>query len=68
MPAEIASLQHAAPLWALVLSSVFGAVAQRSNYCTMGAISDAANFGDWTRARMVIASVGETAVVTQNSY
>lgn len=58
MPAEIVSLQHAAALWAFALSFVFGAVAQRSNYCTMGAISDVANFGDWTRARMAIASVG----------
>ncbi|MEO7254183.1 MAG: YeeE/YedE family protein [Casimicrobium sp.] len=58
MPAEIVSLQQAAALWAFVLSFVFGAVAQRSNYCTMGAISDAVNFGDWTRARMAIASVG----------
>jgi uncharacterized protein len=58
MPAEIVSLQHAAALWAFVLSAVFGAVTQRSNYCTMGAISDIANFGDWTRARMAIASVG----------
>ena len=55
---EIVSLQHAAALWGFVLSFVFGAVAQRSNYCTMGAISDAVNFGDWTRARMAIASVG----------
>ena len=58
MPPEIVSLQHAAALWAFVLSFVFGAVAQRSNYCTMGAISDAVNFGDWTRARMAIAAVG----------
>ena len=58
MPAEIVSLQTSAALWAFVLSLVFGAVTQRSNYCTMGAISDIANFGDWTRARMAIASVG----------
>ena len=58
MPAEIVALQHAAALWAFALSFVFGAVTQRSNYCTMGAISDIANFGDWTRARMAIASVG----------
>lgn len=58
MPAEIVSLQHSAALWAFLLSVVFGAVTQRSNYCTMGAISDIANFGDWTRARMAIASVG----------
>ena len=58
MPPEIVSLQHTAALWAFALSFVFGAVTQRSNYCTMGAISDIANFGDWTRARMAIASVG----------
>ena len=58
MPQEIVNLQHAAALWAFVLSVVFGAVTQRSNYCAMGAISDIANFGDWTRARMAIASVG----------
>ena len=58
MPPEIVSLQHSAALWAFLLSVVFGAVTQRSNYCTMGAISDIANFGDWTRARMAIASVG----------
>ena len=44
------SIQHSAALWAFLLSVVFGAVAQRSNYCTMGAISDVTNFGDWTRA------------------
>lgn len=58
MPAEIISLQHAAAWWAFALSFVFGAVTQRSNYCTMGAISDIANFGDWTRARMALTSVG----------
>jgi uncharacterized protein len=62
MPPEIISLQHAAAWWAFALSFVFGAVTQRSNYCTMGAISDIANFGDWTRARMAIASIGVAIV------
>ncbi len=62
MPAEIIALQHAAALWAFALSVVFGAVTQRSNYCTMGAISDIANFGDWTRARMAFASVGVAVI------
>ena len=55
---DLVSIQHSAALWAFLLSVVFGAVAQRSNYCTMGAISDVTNFGDWTRARMALASVG----------
>jgi uncharacterized membrane protein YedE/YeeE len=37
---------------AFLLAVVFGAVGQRVNFCTMGAISDAATFGDWRRMRM----------------
>jgi len=40
-------------LWcAFVLSAVFGALAQRTHFCTMGAIADVVNMGDWTRMRM----------------
>ena len=31
---------------------LFGAIAQRTHFCTMGAISDIVNMGDWTRMRM----------------
>ncbi len=34
------------------LAFVFGAVAQRTNFCTMGAISDIVNMGSWGRMRM----------------
>jgi hypothetical protein len=34
------------------LAFVFGAVAQRTNFCTMGAIADAMSFGDRTRLRV----------------
>ncbi len=40
-------------LWAtFALSVVFGFVAQRSHFCTMGAVSDIVNMHDWTRMRM----------------
>ena len=39
------------------LAVVFGAVAQRVNFCTMGAISDAASFGDWRRMRMWVLAI-----------
>ena len=39
-------------LWAaFIVSSLFGAVAQRTHFCTMGAVSDVVNMGDWTRMR-----------------
>ena len=34
------------------LAFVFGLAAQRSNFCTMGAVSDIVNMDDWTRMRM----------------
>jgi uncharacterized membrane protein YedE/YeeE len=46
-------------LWAaFALGVVFGAVAQRSHFCTMGAISDIVAMGDWTRVRMWSLAVG----------
>jgi uncharacterized protein len=39
-------------LWAAFLVSVaFGALVQRTGFCTMGAVSDVATMGDWTRMR-----------------
>jgi uncharacterized membrane protein YedE/YeeE len=52
---------------AFALGIVFGAVAQRANFCTMGAIADIANFGDWRRMRMwalaIAVAIGGTAVL-----
>lgn len=46
-------------LWAaFILSICFGAIAQRTHFCTMGAISDIVNMGDWTRMRMWGMAVG----------
>lgn len=56
-------------LWAaLALSVAFGFVAQRTRFCTMGAIADVMNFGDWARARMwalaaAVAMLGFNAMV-----
>ncbi len=36
----------------LAIGAVFGASSQRTSFCTMGAVSDAVNIGDWTRMRM----------------
>jgi uncharacterized membrane protein YedE/YeeE len=39
------------------LAFIFGAVANRTNFCTMGAISDAVNMGDWGRMRMWLLAI-----------
>jgi uncharacterized membrane protein YedE/YeeE len=46
-------------LWAAFgLSVLFGAIAQRTHFCTMGAVSDIVNMGDWTRMRMWVMAMG----------
>ena len=50
LPVVVASL-------AFVLAFVFGAVANRVNFCTMGAVTDIVNFGDWRRMRMWVLAI-----------
>ena len=40
-----------------ILSFVFGAVANRTNFCTMGAVSDVVNMGSWGRMRMWLLAI-----------
>lgn len=58
------SLPDLSPLlWlAAGLGGLFGAVAQRTCFCTMGAVSDIVNIGDWNRMGMWLLAMG-TAVL-----
>ena len=55
-------------LWlAFALGAAFGAVANRTHFCTMGAVADIVNMGDWSRMRMwllaiAIAVLGSSAL------
>ena len=51
---------HLTPLvagLAFALAFVFGAVAHRVSFCTMGSITDIVNFGDWRRMRMWLLAI-----------
>ena len=56
-------------LWAsFALAVAFGAIAQRTRFCTMGAVADIMTMGDWTRMRqwllaMAVAMLGFNAMV-----
>jgi uncharacterized membrane protein YedE/YeeE len=53
-PAALAPLV----LWsAFALSVVFGALTQRTHFCTMGAVADIVNMGDWARMRMWVLAI-----------
>ena len=43
---------------AFALAVVFGAIAQRTHFCTMGAVADIVNMGDWVRMRMWLLAIG----------
>jgi uncharacterized protein len=63
-PAALASTV----VWgAFALGFVFGAVANKTHFCTMGAVSDIVNMGDWNRMRMwllaiAVATAGASAL------
>ena len=46
-------------LWlAFAVSFIFGAIAQKTHFCTMGAVSDIVNMGEWSRMRMWLLAIG----------
>ncbi|MFN4116150.1 MAG: YeeE/YedE family protein [Inhella sp.] len=49
---ELASLRQLLLGLAFVFSAGLGAIAQRTHFCVMGAVSDVVLMQDWTRARM----------------
>lgn len=45
-------------LWAtFAVGLAFGAISHRTHFCTMGAVADAFNFGNWDRARMWVLAI-----------
>ncbi|WP_144327781.1 YeeE/YedE family protein [Tepidimonas charontis] len=61
-PSDFQSL-YTTVLWAaFAVSAVFGAIAHRTHFCTMGALSDIVNMGDWTRMRMWVLAMGVAMV------
>ncbi len=53
-PAQLAAL---VVVCGFALALVFGAVAQKTDFCTMGAVSDVINMGDWSRMRMWLLAI-----------
>jgi uncharacterized protein len=67
MTGESLGMPHAVAAWGFGLAFVFGLVASKSNFCTMGALSDIVNMNHWGRMRMwllamAVAIIGATAL------
>ncbi len=55
---DLSGLNQQVLLAAFVFSCLFGAIAQRTHFCTMGAVSDIVNIGDWQRMRQWAMAAG----------
>ena len=56
---------QATVVWStFALAFVFGAVAQRTHFCAMGAVADVVNFGDWTRMRQWLLAIAVAIIGT----
>ncbi|MBS7807031.1 YeeE/YedE family protein [Variovorax sp. PCZ-1] len=55
---DLSTLNQHVLLASFVFSFLFGAIAQRTHFCTMGAVSDIVNMGDWQRMRQWAMAAG----------
>ncbi len=54
-----AAVSPATLLWlAFAIAIAFGAIGQKTHFCTMGAVADIVNMGDWNRMRMWLLAIG----------
>lgn len=54
-----AAISTSPVLWlAFAVAFVFGAIGQKTHFCTMGAVSDIVNMGEWSRMRMWLLAIG----------
>ncbi len=54
---ESANIATTVVMGGFALAYVFGVVASRANFCTMGAVSDVVNMGHWGRMRMWLLAI-----------
>jgi uncharacterized membrane protein YedE/YeeE len=53
---------------AFLLAFVFGAVANKTDFCTMGAVSDWVNMGDFNRMRMWLLAIGVAVLASSGLH
>jgi len=58
------SLATTIVLWGLGLGIIFGFIGSKTNFCTMGAVSDVVNMGSWGRMRAWILAIAVAIIGT----
>lgn len=64
MGSTAASIGNVVIVGGFVLAFIFGLIAARTNFCTMGALSDIVNMGHWGRMRMWMLTIAVAIVGT----
>jgi len=64
MPEEMLALARTVAWWGFGLGFVFGFFANKTNFCTMGAVSDVVNMGDWGRMRAWLLTIAVAIIGT----
>jgi len=64
VPGSTSNLGLVVFLGGFALAFIFGAVANRTNFCTMGAVSDVVNMGSWGRMRMWLLAIAIAILCT----
>ncbi|MBL6951270.1 MAG: YeeE/YedE family protein [Alphaproteobacteria bacterium] len=62
---EDMSINTQVAILAFVLGGLFGITAQRTNFCTMGALSDVVFIGDWNRFRAWMLAIAVAMLTSQ---
>jgi uncharacterized protein len=62
---NIAGIQSTVVWATFAITTVMGFFMARSNFCTMGAVADIVNMGDWTRMRMWMLAIAVAIFGTQ---
>ena len=60
----VSNLAETVVWWGIGLGTVFGFVASKCNFCTMGAVSDIVNMGDWGRMRAWLLAIAVAIIGT----
>lgn len=64
--AAVAALSQAVVWSTFAIAFIVGVIMSRTNFCTMGAVADIVNMGDWLRMRMWLCAIGVAIIATQS--
>jgi len=64
--AAVEALSQAVVWSTFAIAFIVGAIMSRTNFCTMGAVADIVNMGDWLRMRMWLCAIGVAIITTQS--